>query len=113
VESAAIGLIAGRAAAAERRGDPLRPLTATTALGALVNHITGGHIEVIDAGPPSFQPMNINFGLFPPLAGQIKSPEGKRLRGGEKAAAKKAAMSARAAEDLETWLRGQAILAAE
>jgi len=57
--------------------------------------------------------MNINFGLFPPLAGQIKSPEGKRLRGGEKAAAKKAAMSARAAEDLETWLRGQAILAAE
>ncbi|WOJ88106.1 methylenetetrahydrofolate--tRNA-(uracil(54)-C(5))-methyltransferase (FADH(2)-oxidizing) TrmFO [Methylocapsa polymorpha] len=113
VESAAIGLIAGRAAAAERNGELFRPLPPTTALGALVNHITGGHIEVIDAGPPSFQPMNINFGLFPPLAGQIKSPGGKRLRGGEKAAAKKVAMSARAAEDLEAWLGGQAILAAE
>ncbi len=104
VESAAIGLFAGLAAAAERKGEAFRSPPATTALGALINHITGGHIEIIDAGPPSFQPMNINFGLFPPLSGAVKSSEGKRLRGSEKAAAKKAAMSARAAETLEDWL---------
>jgi methylenetetrahydrofolate--tRNA-(uracil-5-)-methyltransferase len=113
VESAAIGLLAGRLAAAEYKGEGFAPPPATTALGALVNHITAGHIEVIDAGPPSFQPMNVNFGLFPPLEGAIKSPEGKRLRGGEKAAAKKAAFGARAAEDLEIWLGAQGALAAE
>ena len=48
---------------------PLAPPPPTTALGALLNHITGGHIETIDDGPPSFQPMNVNFGLFPPLRG--------------------------------------------
>src|SRR5215213_1227802 len=58
VESAAVGLMTGRFAAAERLGRPLRPLPSTTALGALVNHITGGHIETIDEGPRSFQPMN-------------------------------------------------------
>ena len=68
VESAAIGLIAGLYAAADARGQPLAPPPPTTALGALLGHITGGHIETIDAGPRSFQPMNINFGLFPPLA---------------------------------------------
>ncbi|WP_026606976.1 methylenetetrahydrofolate--tRNA-(uracil(54)-C(5))-methyltransferase (FADH(2)-oxidizing) TrmFO [Methylocapsa acidiphila] len=104
VESAAVGLFAGRAAAAERKGEEFHPLPPTTALGALLNHITGGHIEAIDAGPPSFQPMNVNFGLFPPLSGAVKSAEGKRLRGGEKAAAKKAALSARAAEDLDVWM---------
>ena len=65
VESAAVGLIAGRLAASERLGQELSPPPATTAIGALINHITGGHIESIDAGPPSFQPMNVNFGLFP------------------------------------------------
>src|SRR6266850_835915 len=68
VESAAIGLLAGRFAAAERRGELLVPPPPTTAHGALLGHITGGHIETIDAGPRSFQPMNVNFGLFPPLA---------------------------------------------
>src|SRR5262247_4117662 len=67
VESAAVGLVAGRFAAAERRGESLSPPPPTTAHGALLGHITGGHIETIDAGPRSFQPMNINFGLFPPL----------------------------------------------
>jgi methylenetetrahydrofolate--tRNA-(uracil-5-)-methyltransferase len=62
VESAAIGLLAGRFAAAERRGEALCPPPPETALGALLAHITGG----ADAG--SFQPMNVNFGLFPPLA---------------------------------------------
>ncbi|HMF06128.1 MAG TPA: methylenetetrahydrofolate--tRNA-(uracil(54)-C(5))-methyltransferase (FADH(2)-oxidizing) TrmFO, partial [Methylocella sp.] len=54
VESAAIGLAAGRMAAAERKGEAIAPFPPATALGALINHITGGHIEIIDAGPPSF-----------------------------------------------------------
>ncbi len=104
VESASIGLIAGRMAAAERLGRTLLPPPRTTALGALLNHITGGHIETIDAGPRSFQPMNVNFGLFPPLDFSPKAPDGKRLRGPEKALAKKRALSARAEADLRAWL---------
>ena len=102
VESAAIGLAAGRMAAAERKGEAFAPLPPTTALGALINHITGGHIEIIDAGPPSFQPMNINFGLFPPLAGNL--PSSKTSRDGEKALSRKAAIAARAARDLDSWI---------
>jgi methylenetetrahydrofolate--tRNA-(uracil-5-)-methyltransferase len=113
VESAAIGLVAGRLAAAERRGAQLSPPPPTTAIGALLNHITGGHIEIIDAGPRSFQPMNVNFGLFPPLAAAPKSAEGERLRGPEKAVAKKKALALRAAGDLEDWLAGMAHAAAE
>ncbi|MCW2317170.1 methylenetetrahydrofolate--tRNA-(uracil-5-)-methyltransferase [Rhodoblastus acidophilus] len=104
VESAAVGLIAGRMAAAERLGAVLTPPPPTTAIGALINHITGGHIETIDAGPQSFQPMNVNFGLFPPLEIAPTSPDGKRLRGPEKAQAKKRAISARADSDLKAWL---------
>ena len=104
VESAAVGLMAGRFAAADAQGTvPSLPPT-TTAIGALLNHITGGHVETIDAGPRSFQPMNVNFGLFPPLAVQPKAPEGKRLRGTEKTVARKQAISARALADLDTWL---------
>ncbi|MDR3407273.1 MAG: methylenetetrahydrofolate--tRNA-(uracil(54)-C(5))-methyltransferase (FADH(2)-oxidizing) TrmFO, partial [Methylovirgula sp.] len=103
VESAAVGLLAGRLAAAERLGLPLEAPPPTTALGALVNHITGGHIGVIDAGRASFQPMNVNFGLFPPLAEAITAEGCKRLRRPEKAAAKKRAFSARATADLDTW----------
>jgi methylenetetrahydrofolate--tRNA-(uracil-5-)-methyltransferase len=113
VESAAIGLITGRFAAAERRGETLAPLPATTALGALIGHITGGHIETIDAGPRSFQPMNVNFGLFPPLASAPKAEDGRRLRGPEKALAKKRALSARAARDLDAWIAGPQRHAAE
>jgi methylenetetrahydrofolate--tRNA-(uracil-5-)-methyltransferase len=101
VESAAIGLAAGRMAAAERKGEVCLPLPPTTALGALINHITGGHIAIIDAGPPSFQPMNVNFGLFPPIAGQA---HGEKTRGVEKGRARKAAISQRAARDLDSWL---------
>ena len=91
VESAAIGFLAGRFAAAERLGQmPLLP-PATTAHGALLNHITGGHIETIDVGPRSFQPMNVNFGLFPPPA--AGTPRGGR----------KAAICARALADLDHW----------
>ncbi len=105
VESAAIGLAAGRMAAAERKGEAFASLPPTTALGALINHITGGHIEIIDAGPPSFQPMNINFGLFPPLAGT--------LHGKETALSRKAAIAARAARDLDSWIGAHQTRAAE
>jgi methylenetetrahydrofolate--tRNA-(uracil-5-)-methyltransferase len=113
VESAAVGLIAGRLAAAERRGMVLSLPPATTAIGSLLNHITGGHLETIEAGRSSFQPMNVNFGLFPPLPPGALTTTGKRLRGPEKAAAKKQALSARAAADLDTWLGESASLAAE
>ena len=113
VESAAIGLLAGRMAAAERLGLAAATPPPTTAIGALVNHITGGHLEVIDAGPRSFQPMNVNFGLFPPLAAMPRGAEGQRLRGSEAALARKRAISARAAADLEAWLTAPARAAAE
>jgi methylenetetrahydrofolate--tRNA-(uracil-5-)-methyltransferase len=104
VESAAIGLLAGRFAAAERLGEtPDLPLP-TTAHGALLAHITGGHMETIDAGPRSFQPMNVNFGLFPPLAtSPSRGVNGERLRGTAKTLAKRRALTARALTDLDSW----------
>ena len=109
VESAAIGLMAGRFAVAERDGRTPEPLPQTTAIGALIAHITGGHIvadeEQGDAGKPrSFQPMNVNFGLFPPLARAPKAPDGKRLRGTDKAQARKRAFTDRGRADLSAWL---------
>ncbi len=104
VESAAIGLIAGRFASSERLEFSLSSPPATTALGALLNHITGGHVEAIDGATLSFQPMNVNFGLFPPLDISPKGPDGKRLRGAEKAKAKKQSLSDRARRDFEPWL---------
>lgn len=107
VESAAIGLLAGRFAAAERRGEAPSLPPVTTAFGSLLGHITGGHIVSDDEpGKRSFQPMNINFGLFPPLeAGTLKKPEGqKRFRGKEKAVAKKHAVTGRALTDCRAWL---------
>jgi methylenetetrahydrofolate--tRNA-(uracil-5-)-methyltransferase len=89
VESAAIGLLAGRFAAADRLGREQSPPPATTALGALLRHITGG------AEAHTFQPMNINFGLFPPL-----TPDPGRH------ADRKPLMSRRALADLDAWLRG-------
>ncbi|MFC6488679.1 methylenetetrahydrofolate--tRNA-(uracil(54)-C(5))-methyltransferase (FADH(2)-oxidizing) TrmFO [Nitratireductor sp. GCM10026969] len=103
VESAAMGLVAGRFAAAERLGRPLTPPPPTTAFGALLNHITGGHILAEDEpGKRSFQPMNVNFGLFPPV--EAPKQEGKRLRGKEKSLAKKRALTARALADCRAWL---------
>jgi methylenetetrahydrofolate--tRNA-(uracil-5-)-methyltransferase len=112
VESAAVGLMAGRFAAAERHGAALVPPPRTTAHGALLAYITGDHVGTIDAGPRSYQPMNVNFGLFPPLS-QVpsKNPDGSRLRGTAKTIAKKRALSARALADLEQWLGGARIAA--
>ncbi|MGB3646231.1 MAG: methylenetetrahydrofolate--tRNA-(uracil(54)-C(5))-methyltransferase (FADH(2)-oxidizing) TrmFO [Mesorhizobium sp.] len=106
VESASIGLLAGRFAAAERLGRTLTPPPLTTAFGALLNHITGGHIVSDDEpGKRSFQPMNVNFGLFPPV--DVPKEEGKRLRGKEKTTARKKALSTRALADCRSWLDGQ------
>ncbi len=113
VESAAIGLLAGRFAAAERLGHQVQTPPANTALGALINHITGGHIETLDAGPRSFQPMNVNFGLFPPLAAPDKGADGKRLKGKERGFAKKRLIAERALQELDTWLGNAARSAAE
>jgi methylenetetrahydrofolate--tRNA-(uracil-5-)-methyltransferase len=107
VESAAIGLLAGRFAAAERRAERLRVPPQTTALGALLGHITGGHLETIEAGPRSYQPMNINFGLFPPLEEEPRKVTGGKFRGPSRALAKKEALTHRAKTDLEAWLAGE------
>ena len=112
VESAAIGLIAGRFAAAERSGRALSPPPPTTALGALLNHITGGHLSAEDeTGGRSFQPMNVNFGLFPPIA----APTSRHEKGprNTKSFARKRALSLRALADLDRWLRQPASIAAE
>ncbi len=116
VESAAIGGLAGRFAAAERRGEALACPPPSTAHGALLAHITGGHIETIDAGPASFQPMNVNFGLFPPLAEPAdydRDDARKFGRGSAKNLARKAALSARALADLARWLGERQADAAE
>jgi methylenetetrahydrofolate--tRNA-(uracil-5-)-methyltransferase len=92
VESAAIGLLAGRFAAAELSGTAIAPPPATTAFGALLGHITGG------ADATTFQPMNVNFGLFPEF------PKSARIKGRDR----KQAMARRALEDLDGWLAGAA-----
>ncbi len=105
VESAAIGLLAGRFAAAERLGRQPQPPPPATAFGALLEHITGGHIaeDRIEAGPRSFQPMNINFGLFPQPE---LSADGPRLKGKERGRAKKRAIAVRALQEIDRWLAG-------
>ncbi|HEY8574583.1 methylenetetrahydrofolate--tRNA-(uracil(54)-C(5))-methyltransferase (FADH(2)-oxidizing) TrmFO [Phenylobacterium sp.] len=109
VESAAVGLLAGRFAAAERLGRPLQAPPATTAMGALVGHITGGHL---DAGAGSFQPMNINYGLLPPIAPPKRDEDGRRLGAKEKTRLKKRLVGERALADIEAWLAGAPVLEA-
>jgi methylenetetrahydrofolate--tRNA-(uracil-5-)-methyltransferase len=87
VESAAVGLLAGRFTLAEQAGlEPVLP-PVTTAFGALLSHITGG------AQAESFQPMNVNFGLFPPPTGPVAKGRDRKL-----------AYTARALSDLQGWL---------
>ena len=93
VESAAMGLLAGRMAAAEALGRDLAPPPPTTSMGALVNHITGG------ADARTFQPMNVNFGLYPPL---------DEMRGGRKGRKDRyPAYTDRAKADFQAWLTTQ------
>ena len=113
VESAAIGLLTGRFAAAERLGQAPDLPPATTAHGALLAHITGGHLAHDEGnGKRSFQPMNVNFGLFPPVEAPTHE-NGKRLRGKEKGRARKKAMTSRALRDLDAWIAGMHQVAAE
>ncbi|PXW70386.1 methylenetetrahydrofolate--tRNA-(uracil-5-)-methyltransferase [Loktanella sp. PT4BL] len=95
VESAAMGLLAGRMAVAELTGRNLAPVPNTTAMGALVTHITGG------AEAKTFQPMNVNFGLFPPLDGVKSGRRGRKER--------YKAYTDRAKIDWQAWL-GQTML---
>jgi methylenetetrahydrofolate--tRNA-(uracil-5-)-methyltransferase len=87
VESAAVGLLAGRLAAAERLGLALAEPPPTTAMGALLGHITGG------ADAATFQPMNVNFGLFPPIEGTFRGKQRKQ------------ALAARALRDFDQWIK--------
>ena len=112
VESAAMGLMAARMAVAEIKGERFEGPPPTTAHGALINHITGGHIETTDSRGSSFQPMNINFGLLPPID-KVKVVDGKRLKHAEQAVARRRAYTARAMDDFAAWLGGAALKAAE
>jgi methylenetetrahydrofolate--tRNA-(uracil-5-)-methyltransferase len=95
VESAAIGMLAGIFAAAERAGrEPALP-PPTTALGALLGHVTGG------ADSATFQPMNCNFGLFPPLPedADVDAKGRPRIRGTDR----RKLVTARALRDVGAW----------
>ncbi|WP_295228307.1 methylenetetrahydrofolate--tRNA-(uracil(54)-C(5))-methyltransferase (FADH(2)-oxidizing) TrmFO [uncultured Brevundimonas sp.] len=98
VESAAMGLLTGRLAAAQALGRDLAPPPPETAMGALVEHITGGHL----AGS-KFQPMNINYGLLPPLEAPKVDEAGVKIPLKERGRAKKRLMSLRAMESLAAW----------
>jgi methylenetetrahydrofolate--tRNA-(uracil-5-)-methyltransferase len=91
IESAAIGLIGARFAIAERKGETLASPPPETALGALLGHITGG------ADADSFQPMNVNFGLMPPIPGRSKKADRKKM------------YTDRAREKLAQWLQGETV----
>ena len=86
VESAAIGLLAGRFAAAEVASATMTPPPVETALGALLTHITGAAVA------DTYQPMNVNFGLFPPIEGRMKKAD-RKLR-----------YTARARDAMSGWL---------
>ena len=102
VESAAMGLLAGRFAAAERHGEDVVPPPATTAHGALLAHVTGG------ADDETFQPMNVNFGLIPPL--EDGALEGIKRK--ERKAARRRLMSQRALSDIAVWFSDTPLAAA-
>lgn len=105
IESAAIGLLAGRFAALEALGRELVPPPPTTALGALIAHITGGHILADDMeAVGSFQPMNINYGLLPDIEPPTAREGGTKLKGKARGAEKKRQQSIRALFDLKLWI---------
>ncbi len=91
VESAAIGLLAALFTAGDLAGRPLAPPPVDTAFGALLGHITGG------ADAASYQPMNVNFGLFPPLDTKVRKADRKR------------GYTERAGQSLDGWMRAAAL----
>lgn len=99
IESAAVGLLVGRFAAAERHGEVFAPPPPTTSMGALYGHITGGARE------ETYQPMNVNFGLFPDLEGaEGKRENGRKLKGRDR----KGAYAVRGKRDFISWLESTA-----
>ena len=98
VESAAMGLLTGRLAAAERRGRPLEAPPQVTALGALVEHITGGHLD----GPGGISKFQ-NYGLLPPLEAPRQDAEGRKIHPKDRGRAKKRLQSVRAIEAMKAW----------
>ena len=93
VESAAVGIMAGRFAACERLGVRMTTPPATTAMGSILAHITGG------GNADTFQPMNVNFGLFPPI------DEPTNVRGKERGRERKKLLALRALSDMDNWLQ--------
>ncbi len=93
VESAAVGIMAGRFAACERLGVSMTPPPHTTAMGSILAHITGG------GNADTFQPMNVNFGLFPPI------DEPTHVRGKERGRERKKMLALRAINDIDNWLQ--------
>ncbi|MEM9705704.1 MAG: methylenetetrahydrofolate--tRNA-(uracil(54)-C(5))-methyltransferase (FADH(2)-oxidizing) TrmFO [Pseudomonadota bacterium] len=104
LESAAIGHLAGRFAAADACGVTATLPPRATAFGALLAHITGGHLSDAHGAKGAFQPMNVNFGLFPEIAAPKLDSDGKRLKGKEKGRAKKRALCQRALNEVDAWL---------
>ena len=104
VESAAVGLLAGRFAAAERRGTTPTVPPNTTALGAILVHITGG-ADALTYQPPAYQPMNVNFGLFPEI--DARDPKGRPIKGRDR----KKALAERALADIGRWLGVSSLVA--
>jgi methylenetetrahydrofolate--tRNA-(uracil-5-)-methyltransferase len=102
VESAATGLMSARFATAEALGGVAMPPPPTTAHGALLAHVTGR--LGVPGAPVDFQPMNVNFGLFPPIEDAVVGADGKRPRGKDKGLARKRALSRRAREHFDAWL---------
>lgn len=120
VESAACGLMAGRFVFAEANGKQASYPPETTALGALLNHIIAGHLvheeEMVEVQQDeqktrkkkkrSFQPMNVNFGLFQPVELPKLDEDGNRIKGKAKSRYRKKMMSQRALSDLKMWIEG-------
>ena len=113
LESAAIGLLAGRFAAAEQSGRSPMPPPPTTALGALLGHITGGHVADGAGAKGAFQPMNVNFGLFPEIEEPHFDADGRRLKGKARGVERKKLLSRRALGDLDRWRTEAVQVAAE
>ncbi len=106
IESAAVGLLAGRFAASDIHSTPDPAPPESSALGALLRHITGGHLSEGAGAKKTFQPMNINFGLFPDITIPRTDADGRRIKGKEKGRAKKQALTKRALDELAPWLVG-------
>jgi methylenetetrahydrofolate--tRNA-(uracil-5-)-methyltransferase len=106
VESAGLGMLAGRFAAAEALGQTLPAPADTTALGCMLAHVTGGHMTGEGASKLAYQPMNVNFGLLPPLT--EAAPRGRKGR-----VERRRLMTERAKAEIQSWLAGGNVAAAE